>query len=135
MRLIVDTNRIIAALLKDSVSRRIILHRDAELISIDFSFQEIEKHKRELLEKMRISLSEFNLLLEALKNHLVMLNDAVVQQKMNEAKNIMDKIDPDDAPFVAAALATKAEIWSDDAHFQKQKKIKVWTTREMMKRL
>ena len=135
MRLIVDTNRIIAALLKDSVSRRIILHRDAELISIDFSFQEIEKHKQELLEKMRISLSEFNLLLEALKNHLVMLNDAVVQQKMNEAKNIMDKIDPDDTPFIAAALATKAEIWSDDAHFQKQKKIKVWTTSEMMKRL
>ena len=33
----------------------------------------------------------------------------------------MNKIDPKDTPFIAAALATESDIWSDDAHFEKQK--------------
>ena len=33
-------------------------------------------------------------------------------------------IDPGDVVFIAAALAAGADIWSDDPHFTKQKKIK-----------
>jgi len=44
----------------------------------------------------------------------------------------MDKIDPDDTPFIAAALATNSDIWSDDKHFQKQNKIKVWKTEDLI---
>lgn len=133
MRLIVDTNRTIAALIKDSFSRKIINHLQAELISINFSLQEVEKHKLELVEKMEVSFPEFALLLDKLKSNLIILDDKVVQQNMEEAKRIMDIIDPDDTPFIAAALATKADIWSDDPHFQQQKKVKVWKTKDLTK--
>ena len=44
----------------------------------------------------------------------------------------MDHIDPNDTPFVAAALAMNAFIWSEDKHFQKQHKVKIVTTAELM---
>jgi len=50
-------------------------------------------------------------------------------------EKIMDKIDPDDTQFIAAALATNSDIWSDDTHFTKQNKVKVWTTKELIKSL
>ena len=45
----------------------------------------------------------------------------------------MDKIDPDDTPFITAALATKSDIWSDDKHFEKQNKIRVKKTSDLVK--
>ena len=48
------------------------------------------------------------------------------------ASKIMDSIDPDDTPFIAAALATGADIWSDDKHFEQQNEIKVWKTKDLI---
>lgn len=132
MRLVVDTNRIIAALIKDSVSRRLISHIDAELLTISFFEEEIQKHKKILLEKSGLNEIGFDMLFEKLKDNLVILDDNRVRTKIMEASKIMDKIDPDDTPFVAAALATKADIWSDDAHFKKQRRIKVYKTKDLI---
>jgi len=41
MKLVVNTNRIIAALIKDSSTRRIITHLNAELFIIPYSEKEI----------------------------------------------------------------------------------------------
>ena len=52
---------------------------------------------------------------------------------MDEAEKIMDHIDKDDTPFIAAALATNSIIWSDDKHFEKQNKIKILKTKDLIK--
>src|SRR3989344_3768107 len=122
MKLVVNTNRIIAALVKDSFSRRIILHGNIELLTISISEMEIEKYKQEILQKTSLTGEQFNRVYEKLKEKLTFLPDQVINKKMEEAKRIMDAIDKDDAPFIAAALAVKSAIWSDDNHFQKQKK-------------
>jgi len=132
MKLVVNTNRIIAALVKDSFSRRIILHGNIELLTISISEMEIEKYKQEILQKTSLTGEQFNRVYEKLKEKLTFLPDQVINKKMEEAKRIMDAIDKDDAPFIAAALAVKSAIWSDDNHFQKQKKVKVWKTKEML---
>jgi len=132
MKLIVNTNRIIAALIKDSASRKIINHLNAELITIEFSDQEIKKYKQLILEKAKINEEEFKLIIGRLKEKLIILDNNLILSKLNDAKNIMDKIDQDDTPFIAAALATNSDIWSDDKHFQKQNKIKVWKTEDLV---
>ena len=132
MKLVVNTNRILAALVKDSFSRRIILHGNIELLTISISEMEIEKYKQEILQKTSLTGEQFNRVYEKLKEKLTFLPDQVINKKMEEAKRIMDAIDKDDAPFIAAALAVKSAIWSDDNHFQKQKKVKVWKTKEML---
>ncbi len=133
MRLIIDTNRIIAALIKDSISRKIITHLNAELFAISFSKNEVSKYKTLILEKSNLKEIEYELIFDNINSHLVYLDDKIINLKINEASILMDKIDPDDAPFLVAALATNSELWSDDKHFEKQDKIKVWKTKDLVK--
>ena len=47
------------------------------------------------------------------------------------AEEIMVDIDRSDIPFVAAALSLLCDgIWSDDADLKRQKRVKVWNTKE-----
>ena len=131
MRIIVNTNRIIAALIKDSVSRKIIIHGNAEFIAIPFVEHEIAPHKQLIIDKAEITESEFDMLIQKLFTKMIQLDDTVILSRMKEASAIMYQIDPDDVPFIAAALATDAAIWSDDRHFQQQKKINVYTTHQL----
>lgn len=132
MKLIVDTNRLIAALVKDSYSRRILLHFPAEFILISHNEKEVMKHQEEILHKSGLSAEKFAILFQSLKERCIKIEDQVIQEQMEEAKKIMESIDPDDTPFIAAALAAKAEIWSDDTHFQKQQRVKAWRTKDLV---
>jgi len=134
-RVIVDTNRIIAALIKDSISRKILYHADIEFLGISFSMGEVTKHKGYILEKAKISEEEFEIILGKIIHKVVFIDDILISLHIEEAKRIMLEIDSDDVPFISAALATGADIWSDDEHFTKQKKIKVWKTTDLMKLL
>ncbi len=135
MRLVVDTNRIIAALIKDGLSRHIILHFEGELITIGFSKEELSEHKNEILKKAQISETEFEMIIEKLFSKLIVLDDQVITSTIKEAREIMEKIDPSEVPFIAAAIATQSKIWSDDKHFKKQNRIEVLNTKELIEKL
>ena len=52
---------------------------------------------------------------------------------LEEAERTMAHIDPDDAPFLAAALAIHCDgIWTEDLHFLEQSVIRVWRTKDLM---
>ena len=93
------------------------------------------KYKDEIIRKANISEREFFLLFEKIKSNLAFLGDSVVAAHIKEAYRIMKDIDQKDTPFIAAALATNADIWSDDRHFEKQTKVKVWKTSDLVKLL
>jgi predicted nucleic acid-binding protein len=134
MRLIINTNRIIAALIKDSYSRKIIMSGKFELVTISFASNEIKKHKREILDKTNLSEIEFDNLLSIFLKKIYVIDDIVINSKTKEARKIMDNIDPDDSPFIALALSIKNDgIWSDDMHFSKQNVIKVWRTDQLFR--
>ena len=135
MKLIVDSNRIVAALIKDSYSRKILLHGNLELLTIQVSEKDIEKYKQGILKKAKLTEYQFKVIYEKLQEKFTLLDDGIIETKMKEAKKIMDSIDKDDTPFIAAALATKSDIWSDDKHFEKQDKIKILKTKELIKLL
>jgi predicted nucleic acid-binding protein len=64
--------------------------------------------------------------------HVQIVSDLAIKSKLGEARDIMQAIDPDDVMFIAAALAVENEgIWSDDKHFQNQKKIRIFSTAEI----
>jgi predicted nucleic acid-binding protein len=56
--------------------------------------------------------------------------------KWKDAEKIIGDIDRDDIPFFALALTVPNDgIWSNDPHFSKQNKIKIWKTTDLMKYL
>ena len=77
--------------------------------------------------------SQFFYLKEKLSSCIDIIPDDKTLSFMEEAKNIMDAIDPNDTPFIALALAVENDgIWSGDRHFEQQDKVKVWTTKNLL---
>ena len=136
MRLIVDTGRIVAALVRDSTTRSIILSDKFELLTVSFLKSEITEHEQELAEKAKLKKSEFNEILSKLMSHVQIISDLTIESKMNEARKIMQDIDPDDMPFIAAALAVEFNgIWADDDHFRRQTQVKIFGTATLLRSL
>lgn len=133
MRLVLDTNILISALVRESITRKILVMSGIEFLVPEFTFEEINKHKKEILKKSKLNASQFDLLMATLKENLTIVPKYEIR-KIKEAKEIMDKIDPNDTVFIALALSTLNDgIWSDDVHFKKQNVVKVWNTEELIK--
>ena len=131
-----DTNILISALIKDSFSRKIILESNFKFLSPDFSLQEIEKYKEEILEKSGITNNDFYTLLYSILDKIEIVKKDEYNYKIKEAEDIIGKIDIKDVPFIALALALGNEvsgIWTDDKDFERQNRIKVWKSGDVFK--
>ncbi len=135
MKLVVDSNILFAALIRDSTARKIISHLEGEFFVISTNYEELEEHEDELIKKAKMDRLNFEVLTGKIIKKCMFIEDSKLVKYWQEARDIMDKIDPNDTPFIATALATGADIWSDDPHFTKQKKIKVWKTADLAKLL
>lgn len=131
MRLIVDTNIIFAALIRDSHTRYILFHVQAELFTVGFTYIELQKYKDEILRKSNATPEIIDIFFNKIMKRITIIDDTLIKTKFREAHKIMETIDIKDTPFLAAALATDADIWSDDKHFERQNKVKVWKTRDI----
>ncbi len=133
MKLIVDTNRVIAALVKNNLSRIIILFSDIELVSPEFVLDEIIKYKEEIISKAGIDDEEFNSIFSILFKSIKLISQPEYSNSIAEASELISDIDKKDVPFIALALAIENDgIWSDDKHLEKQSKIKIWKTMEIL---
>ena len=131
MNIIIDTNIFISALIKDSLTREIIVNSPFHFFITEGELIEIKKYEKLIIKKSGLSAIELKELIRILLKYMnVVRNDLILEHK-NKAKEIMGKIDKDDVIFIATALAKNAVIWSDDKHFQKQKEIKIFTTKEI----
>ncbi len=127
MKLVIDSNRVIASLLKDSTTRRILSNKSFEFVAPEFIKEEILKYKKEFIKKAKITSDEFEILLSLLFERIELIPKSEYEGHISKLKK--DEIsDKNDIPYIACYLSTKAEgIWSHDPHFQKQNKIKVFT--------
>src|SRR3990167_2349888 len=132
MRLIADSSSIISALIKDSSSRKIINKSSLRFIIPEYIFTEIDEHKEDILSKSKMDRNKLDLMFSMIKEKVEIIPESEIKHR-DEAKEIMDKIDPDDTIFVALGLSIKNNgIWSDDKHFEKQDRIKVWKTEDLL---
>ncbi len=132
MRIIIDTNRIMAALVKKGVTRDILFDEYFEFITPDYTLTEIHEHRDELMEKTNLTKEEFEVLLSLIFEHIKIIPYEAYESFIGECKD--DISDPDDIPHLAAGLASKAEgIWAHDPHFLEQHKIKVLTNIDMLR--
>lgn len=131
VKIVIDTNVFISALMKDSITREIIVNSKYLFLFPEYEFQEIYKYKDDILKKSGYSEKEFIRLTSLLLNHMRIIGYEEIRDNFNEASEIMNQIDINDAMFVAVALTFDAFIWSDDKDFKKQNRIKVLTTEDM----
>ena len=129
MIFVIDTNILISAMIKDSLTRRIILGSGLNFCYPEISLHELRKYEKMIIEKSGLEKREFDDLLEKILEYVVLIPTEVIKEHLDKAKSIMLKIDPKDVVFIATALAfVNSMIWSDDKDFNRQEAINVIKT-------
>ena len=133
MRLIVDTNIIIKALIKDSRVKAVLLSPDHQLYLPEYALEEVERHLPLLIEKTGLPEEKIKLALSIILTNVQVVPSEDILARWNEASEIIGPIDKDDIPFIAAALSISCDgIWSDDKDLKRQKRIRIHNSREII---
>ena len=133
MKIILDVNVILSALIRDSTTRKIILNSEFDLYFPESSLHKIRKYKDYILEKSGLTEEEYNKIMATLFKYIKLVSTEEIEKNWHEAKKIMEHIDKEDVVFIATALSIEDSIiWSDDRHFEKQNKVKVFKTKDIV---
>lgn len=131
MNIVIDSNILFSALIKDSLTRRLILDYGGLFLFPEFIFEEMEKHKKELLTKSKMDKQDFNRLLNIMLRKVIIVPNELIRAYKKEALHILRDIDVNDIAFIACALACRDSIlWSDDKDLKRQTRIRIMNTKE-----
>ena len=129
MKLVIDTNVLISALIKDSRTREILLFHSMEFLLPEYSLEEIARHKAKISRYCGLKEEEIDVILSVLLENISIVPFRAIKPHLEKAHEIIGHIDPKDVPFAALVLSTENDgIWSNDRHFEKAVGIKVWKT-------
>src|SRR3989338_9940299 len=133
MILVIDSNILLASLIRYSTVRKIIVESGWDFFYPESSFHEIRKYKDLVLEKSGMSEEDYTELLNHLLKHIKLVPEEEIKGNMGEADTLLGKIDPDDVVFLATAFSIEdSKIWSDDPHLEKQIKVRVFKTKHIV---
>ena len=132
MKVVIDSNRVIAALIKDSTTRKILFDNNFEFIAPDSITMEVDKYRGLIIEKAGISEKEFDILLSIIFEQIAIIPQS---EYIDFVENLKSDIkDPNDVSYIAVCISENAEgIWTHDPHFNEQKKVKVFTNIDLLK--
>lgn len=133
MKLVIDTNIVISALIKDSKSREMITSGKLELVSPDFVLSEIRKYESHICTKSGLLNEEFEVLMALIFQKITIIPFQEYESHKEAAKKVMEQ-DIKDIPYVACYLALKCEgIWTNDEDYKDKAGVKVFSTEQLLK--
>ena len=134
MKVVIDTNVLMAALLKNSIVRVILNFADVDFYIPEKGIEEVRKYSEELCLKGGFTHEEFENLLSYNLENIRTISHEELKGYMGKAEKIIGNVDIKDAVFVAAALTISADgIWSFDNDFKKQNIIKIFDSSDFLK--
>ena len=120
MKLVVDANVVISALIADSKTRELIVTLEPDLFTPEFVYDEIGNYEGLIVEKSGMAPGRVAQFIDLLFQYSEVVPTSEFYPYIEEAEEAIGDTDPDDVLYVACALATDAAIWSDDSDFQEQ---------------
>ncbi|MBU1204229.1 MAG: hypothetical protein KKG60_04140 [Nanoarchaeota archaeon] len=139
MKLVVDSNVLFTFFWKNSVFRDILVKGGIILFSPELALKEIEKYRKEIIEKAKISQQDFKEIKKELKKNVAFIPLEEYTDSIGTARQIENDFSKqevgdflDDLDFFALAYELRCPLWSNDKLLKKQNKIPVFTTREII---
>jgi len=132
-KIVVDTNAVAAALVREGISRQILLMSGISFFAPDFLKEELEEHKGIFLAKSGLSEEDYEKVMNVVFANIVQIpagSYLAFKQKALELTH-----DHDDWPFLALALCLSCPIWSNDRGMKGQTEVKVHNTGELVEML
>jgi len=132
MRLVLDTNILIAALIKNSLTRKIFFSSDIEFLLPEYALEEVTRHRAKIARHSHLTYSEIDLLLTLLLESVTVIPAQKILPHVKAAEALIGAVDKDDVPFVALALAMENDrVWSNDRAFEHLPGITGWKTSDI----
>lgn len=132
MDAVVDANVLFAALIRDGLTRELLLAKDARLFIPEFILEEFMEHRSEILQKTKRENYELDMVFGMLRSVLIIVPKRDFSHFLADARAISP--DPDDVPYLALALALGIPVWSNDVRLKAQTKVEILTTKDMLAR-
>lgn len=117
LRVVVDANKLAAALIRPTGFTALALARDdLEFYAPAFLLEELDEHLDEYAAKARCPRAEMRGRIAALATRLLLVPvDALVAARSDDRVRKAERIDPDDAPYLATVAAIEADVlWTSD---------------------
>ena len=138
IRLVVDTNILISALLKDdSITARLLRSNACSYYYPWDGLTEINYYKDYIISKRNkhIQASSFEHALQFVLGSISVMPSEMYSYRMKEAFSIIKDRDPKDTPFLALALQLGSPLWSNDKHFQDLPEVIAYSTGALIEHL
>ena len=132
MKLVIDANVFISALLKNGRTRELLLDDSFEIYSPLFLKEEVLKYKSYIARKTGTTTHEAGRFAQELATlaDIKFVDAGKLDAQINTARKISP--DPKDTIYIALALSEACPLWSNDGDLKKkQSVIKVITTSEV----
>lgn len=133
MKIVVDTNILFSFFWSKSMTRKLLITSNFELISPITALEELKKYSKEIIKKTNISTKQFDLELSNLQKIVNFINKSQYLSLLKDSERIAP--DKDDSDFFALCLKFDCLLWSNDSVLKRQNKIKVLSTEEIIELL
>lgn len=132
MKLVVDANVVMSALIADSKTRELIVTLEPDLVTPAIVHDEISKYENLIVEKSGMGRSRVQQFIELLFQYIETVPAETYYHHIEPAETAIGETDADDVLYVACALGCEAGVWSDDSDFDQQDLVPVFTTNEVL---
>lgn len=132
MKLIIDANVLIAALIKNDITADLLYSQNLQLFAPTQLLVEVRKYKDLIQQKSGVNDDKFEKLLMAFKRRITFIENEEFIDLLNKA----EKISPDksDTHYVGLSLKLNMSIWSNDKALKdEQDSVTVYNTNDVAK--
>ena len=133
MNFILDTNILFSALVRDSITRKILFSPKFKFFLPEYSLFELKRYIPIIAEKGDLKEKDVGVVLTRILEKAVIIPFNKYKKNLSEGIKIIGSVDENDVPFIATALSIKNDgIWTNDKHFKYQGVIKIVSTSDMI---
>jgi len=132
MKLVIDANVVISALIANSKTRELIVTLEPDLLTPAFVHDEIGNYEDLIVEKSGMSPDRVAQFIDLLFQYIDVVPASEFYPAIESADDAIGDTDPDDVLYLACAIACDAAIWSDDSDFDEQSMVETYSTSDVI---
>ena len=133
MQIVIDANIILSMLIRPGKPIDAFFNDSLEIYAPQLLFKELENNKKEISNKSKLSIDDFNKLYKILKNNIKI----IPEEDFIKYKQIAEQIcpDPKDIVYFALSIYLKAPLCTNEKKLREQNEIKIYATHELIRLL
>jgi len=129
MRLVIDANVVISALIADSKTRELIVTLEPDLLTPAFVYDEVENYEELIVKKSGMEPDRVTQFIDLLFQYIEVVPADDFYPAIERANAAIGDTDSNDVLYLACAIASDAAIWSDDSDFDDQSLVEIFDER------